>query len=119
MSGPGGFDPGPGRLLRPFAVVANSPGRIRTPRLDLAALLVATRTPRHGDELRPEQEQILRLCATPRSVAELAAALAMPTNLTRLLAVDMLATGSLRQCDTSYEGKDVILAAVLEGLRAL
>ncbi|MEY9210987.1 DUF742 domain-containing protein [Thermobifida halotolerans] len=111
-------DADPGRLLRPFVLTAGAGDT--TPVLDLASMVVAAREPGEEDELRPEQATVLRLCATPRSIAEVASALAAPPSLTRLLVSDMVAAGALRVgAPPDAEPTDSMLQAVLEGLRAL
>lgn len=71
-------------------------------------------------ETAPEQEKILRLCAVPHSVAEIAAALDIPPSLARLLVSDMVAEGALRVGATpDPRPTDSLLQAVLEGLQAL
>lgn len=110
----------PGRLIRPFAVQVSSgaPG----PVLDMVSMVVATRPPNDRDALRPEREQILTLCARPRSVAEIAARIDLPISVVKLLVSDMVAEGGLRL--GASRGAEALadrglLRAVLDGLRAL
>ena len=111
-------DADPGRLLRPFALTGGVDGA--TAVLDLASMVVAVRGPEEEDELRPEQATVLRLCTAPRSIAEVASALAVPPSLTRLLVSDTVAAGALRVgAPPDAEPTDSMLQAVLEGLRAL
>ncbi|TDQ45419.1 DUF742 domain-containing protein [Actinorugispora endophytica] len=112
-------DVDPGRLLRPFALAGGAPSA-HGPHLDLASMVAAAREPEADDELNPEQATVLRLCAGPRSVAELAAELAMPPSLTRLLVTDMVTAGALRVGEPpEAEPTGSLLQAVLDGLRAL
>lgn len=119
MTAPTGTDADPGRLLRPF-VLAHGANNPPGPPLDLASMVAALRVPDADDELNPEQAAVLRLCASPRSIAELAAALELPPSLTRLLVTGMVAAGSLRVGDPpAASPTEALLQAVLEGLRAL
>lgn len=109
----------PGRLLRPFALALKDSDDTALV-LDLASMVVAVHPPEEGYETAPEQEKILRLCAIPHSVAEIAAALDIPPSLARLLVSDMVAEGALRVGATpDPRPTDSLLQAVLEGLQAL
>ncbi|KUP96906.1 DUF742 domain-containing protein [Thermobifida cellulosilytica] len=109
----------PGRLLRPFVLTACCTDDT-VPVLDLASMVVAVRDPEGEDETSPEQAAVLRLCAAPCSIAEIAAALAIPPSLTRLLVSGMVAEGSLRVgAPPDANPTASVLYAVLEGLRAL
>ncbi|MGQ0716328.1 MAG: DUF742 domain-containing protein [Pseudonocardiales bacterium] len=72
---------------------------------------------------RPEHRTILQLCATPHSVAELAALLSIPLGVARVLLGDLAATGSLavhRTAGAADSAPDVaLMQRVLTGLRRL
>lgn len=112
-------DTDPGRLLRPFTLTSGSVDGA-APVLDLASMVVAVDAPGEEYETAPEQAEILRLCVTPHSIAEIAAALDFPPSLTRLLVSEMVEAGSLclgAAPDPRPTGS--VLQAVLEGLRSL
>jgi Protein of unknown function (DUF742) len=71
----------------------------------------------------PEHHTILGLCATPRSVAELAALLKVPLGVARVLLGDLAATGSVavhRMAGSADAAPDVaLMQRVLTGLRRL
>ncbi|MEV1053838.1 DUF742 domain-containing protein [Streptomyces sp. NPDC049887] len=80
-----------GRLVRPFTLIG---GRTR-PKLDvfsLITLITATKVPeaRQVRALSPEHRQILRLCAEPRAVAEVAAHLDLPVSVIAIMLSDLL-----------------------------
>lgn len=114
----------PGRLVRPFAVVA---GRLETPAsgnppLDLATTVVAARRAGEPDGLHPEREKITWLCTRPRSIAELAGELDLPLSVVRLLVQDLLGAGELRVSGFPVPAQRLdssVLHRIRDGLRAL
>jgi hypothetical protein len=111
------LDDDAGRLVRPYTV---SNGRTRpTTRLDLLSLVVATgRVP--GGHLEPDHARILRLCAGPTSVAEVAAHLKLPAVVTKVLLSDLVDCGavSTRAPGPATEPADrSVLEALLNGLQ--
>lgn len=75
-----------GPLIRPYTVSA---GRTRpTVELDLLSLVIATaKTPSGMD---PEHLQVLGLCRTPTSVAEVSAYMRLPVAVTKVLLADLV-----------------------------
>jgi hypothetical protein len=71
------YDDAAGPLVRPYAVTG---GRTRSDRydLDLITLVVAIDPDAHAKLVDPEHAQVLRLCAYPSSVAEVAARMDLP-----------------------------------------
>ncbi|WP_460863716.1 DUF742 domain-containing protein [Nocardiopsis coralliicola] len=123
--GGGGMVDG-GALLRPFAVRAGSPaapapgapappGRTGP---DVLATVAATERARPETEPAPEVARILRACAAPRRLADLAAEAELPLALVRHLVAGLVEEGRLRTAPPPRPGDDV-LGRVLEGLRAL
>ncbi|GAA1775557.1 MULTISPECIES: DUF742 domain-containing protein [Streptomonospora] len=111
-------DADPGRLVRPFAIGID--GAPATSGLDLLTRVTAQRPPGSDDHLRPERESLLRLAASPQTVAELAALVGLPLSVAKMLIADMVEAGDLTLCANaqSVPGEDV-LHMLLEGLRAL
>jgi hypothetical protein len=85
--------------------------------------LLATRPARAGSHIGPEGEQVLLLCSgAPRSIAELAALLSQPVQVTKILASDLLETGALVTTQSSAADPSTdtrLLGDLLVGLRRL
>jgi hypothetical protein len=79
-------------LVRPYSLTEGRNASC----VDLAVgtLVSATGHPPNS-VARPEHHTLLRLCATPHSVAELAALLSMPLGVARVLLGDLAAAGSI------------------------
>jgi Protein of unknown function (DUF742) len=111
------FDEEAGPLVRPYAITG---GRTRTkqPDLDLITLVVASR--RHADPsaMEPESVQILTLCQSPMSVAEISAKLNLPLGVVKVLLGDLI-----QQRFVHFRGAlapdNAVLQAVLNGIRRL
>ncbi len=93
-------------------------------RVDLAVETLVSATGRPPEPpARPEHRTILRLCATPHSVAELAALLSIPLGVARVLLGDLAAAGSLavhRTVGAPGSTPDVaLMQRVLTGLQRL
>lgn len=107
-------------LVRPYSWTG---GRTAS-RVDLAVETLVSATGRAPDPpAGPEHRTILRLCATPHSVAELAALLSMPLGVARVLLGDLAAAGSVaihRTVGTADAAPDVaLMQRVLNGLQRL
>lgn len=83
------LDEDAGPVVRPYALIR---GRTRPAgeTLDVIAMIIAVRGawPEPAD-LEPEHFAALRLCATPTSVAELAADLDLPLGVVQILLADL------------------------------
>jgi hypothetical protein len=108
-----------GPLVRPYAITR---GRIASTsfELSLVTLVVALRD--HVDMVdgEPEHEQILRLCRSPVSVAEVAARTNLPLTVVRVLLYDLIAHNYVifREPLPSTSSRDPrLLQAVLDGIR--
>jgi hypothetical protein len=110
-----------GPLVRSFAITG---GRARTSvTFDLLAHVVATAgadPSRPG--LSPEHRAVLRRAALPASIAEIASDLGLPVGVTRVLLGDLVEIDAVtvREPDSRTDlPADHVLAAVVDGLRAL
>ncbi|MBO3744432.1 DUF742 domain-containing protein [Streptosporangiaceae bacterium NEAU-GS5] len=119
MRGPDGTEDEP--LFRPYAVT----GGRAAPRYHLAMeTLVSSATTLNADYslLTPEQESILMLCRSVRSVAEISALLRVPLGVARVLIADMADEGLVRlHVSQLNDGQPDLnlLERVLSGLRRL
>ncbi len=108
------------KLVRPYSWTG---GRTTSPvHLEVETLVSATGRP--ADPAGPaEHRTILGLCATPRSVAELAALLTMPLGVTRVLLGDLAAAGNVavhRTAGSVDTAADVaLMQRVIAGLQRL
>ncbi|MDR8410688.1 DUF742 domain-containing protein [Nonomuraea sp. 3-1Str] len=108
-------------LFRPYAVT----GGRSEPRYHLAMETLISSMSIPDDEmalLTPEQEAIMQLCRTFRSVAEISALLRVPLGVARVLVADMSDEGLVRlhQPRLSQGQPDLnMLERVLSGLRRL
>lgn len=83
----------PNPLVRPFVMTR---GRTRTNRRDLRVETMLQRTDAAApSDLTPEQVDMLRCCAEPRSVAEVAADLGLVLGVVTILADDLITGGLL------------------------
>ncbi|MEV0666688.1 DUF742 domain-containing protein [Actinomadura luteofluorescens] len=113
-----------GPLVRPYAMTR---GRTRPEGagFELIAVVAATGVP-PGDRLRysPDHARVLRGCARPVTVVDLAADLALPIGVVRVLLGDLRGKGLIAVVDEGRpaEGRrppSGVLREVLNGLRAL
>ena len=84
-----------GRLVRPFALTG---GRTRPSRADFTLISTVTAVdppPASAARCQPEHSRILRLCAEPLAVAELAARLDLPVSVVVILLCDLLEAGRI------------------------
>ncbi|GII01150.1 DUF742 domain-containing protein [Planobispora takensis] len=108
-------------LFRPYAVTG---GRAE-PRYHLAMETLVSSSAIMDEELAlltPEQDAIIRLCRSFRSVAEISALLRVPLGVARVLVVDMADEGLVRlhQPRLDQGQPDLnMLERVLSGLRRL
>lgn len=114
------LDDDAGRLIRPYTV---SNGRTKpTAQFDLMTLVMATGNRPHS-YLGPDHSHVLKLCGGPVSVAEIAAQIAQPAVVTKVLLSDLVDCGAItsRAPGRAPLGNDPtdrhLLEAVLDGLR--
>lgn len=90
----GGGD-GAGRLVRPFTLTG---GRTRPSRADFTLITTVTAAdpqPEAAARPQPEHTRILRLCAEPVAVAEIAARLDLPMSVIVIMLCDLLEAGRI------------------------
>jgi hypothetical protein len=105
-------------IVRPYVFTR---GRTR-PQFELSveALVSAVPSP-HARRLGGEHDAVLDLCREPRSVAEVAALLAVPLGVARVLVGDLAAEGVVAVHRTADAGGPdlALMERVLSGLRRL
>jgi Protein of unknown function (DUF742) len=112
---------GPGRVVPSYVLTG---GRTRTVghELPLEALVSTTGTGLSGVlDLQFEERAIVLLCRRPVSIAEVAARLALPLGVARVLVSD-LSTGGCLAVHLPHDGERPdreLLERLLDGLRAL
>ena len=82
-----------GRLVRPFTLTG---GRTRPSRADFTLITAVTAVepvPARAPRPPPEQSRILRLCAEPLAVAEVAALVDLPVSVVVIMLCDLLEAG--------------------------
>ncbi|ONM50090.1 DUF742 domain-containing protein [Nocardia donostiensis] len=116
------FDEAAGRLVRPYAMTR---GRTMGAGhdLDMVTVVVATRPAPTLRRVEPEYADIVRLCADPQSVAEVAAVLNLPLAVTKILVGDLIGDGHLifrsPVQPEAGPGDLNVLRAVLDGIRKI
>lgn len=112
-----------GPVVRPYVVISGRTKPSGELNLDLLAMITATwRTPTEAWTLSPEHLSVLRACAAPRSLADLASDLSLPLGVVRILVSDLCERDlvTARQPRTTYWSDDLpILREVINGLRKL
>ncbi|MCY0932162.1 DUF742 domain-containing protein [Streptomyces sp. H27-H1] len=103
---------------RPYTLTR---GRTQASRLlRLETLVEAATEARDHRSLMPEHEQIRRMCAHPRSVAEISAVLGIPIGVMRILVADLADSGLVRVHEQDERGASAaMLQRVLHGLERL
>jgi hypothetical protein len=109
------------RLVRPYALTK---GRTRPVGFDLPieTLVTSSDKGKASDNLRLEWRQIVQLCITPMSVAEISAHLRVPLGVARVLVGDLLADGLVnvhRPVHDAGRPSPTVLKKVLHGLQRL
>jgi hypothetical protein len=115
-----------GHADRVVPVYAFTGGRTRAAGQDLPLEAVATAnglTPAAGVPLQMESRAIVEMCARPKSLAEIGAALRVPVGVARVLVGDLANGGYLevhlpRTADGDGGPGHVILGRLLDGLRS-
>lgn len=107
-----------GRLVPPY-VVTN--GRTRPAGDALAFETLVTTTALGGERLDAyarEHRHILLTCGTPLSIAEVAAALAVPAGVARVLVGDLIVDGMLRTTAPT-DTNEQLIRRLIDGVRSL
>lgn len=111
-----------GPLVRMFAMTR---GRTRHPRarFDLIAIVTASgEVPDRMARLGPEHAEILRVCGSPQSVAEICSTLDLPLGVLRVLLGDLVEQKLISvhaPARNSQAPNEYVLREVIEGIRAL
>lgn len=120
LAGEAWYDDDAGPLVRPYAVTG---GRTRPDRyeLDMITLVVAIDPDAHAAHVEPEHAQVLRVCAYPSSVAEVAARLDLPLGVVKVLISDLIERNYvLFRSSWPPDKPDVdMMQKVLDGIRNL
>jgi hypothetical protein len=115
-----------GHVDRVVPVYAFTGGRTRAAGQELPLEAVVTATglaPAGGASLQMESRAIVEMCARPKSLAEIGAALGVPVGVARVLVGDLANGGHLdvhlpRAADGDGGPGHVILGRLLDGLRS-
>ncbi|AEH08043.1 MULTISPECIES: DUF742 domain-containing protein [Protofrankia] len=112
-----------GPVVRPYAVTGGRTRPAANHALELVALVLTTE---HGRAmvrtLDPEQRNIVLLCQSIQSIAEISAQLNLPVGVARVLVGDMIDAGLVRVTRPARpsERPDVaLMEKVLDGLQTL
>jgi len=105
-------------LVRPF-VMTGGRTEVRDATLRLETV-VQRRNPEIPSDLPPEEEEILRLCAAPTSIAELGARLGLVIGVVMVLVDDLMAAELLDVHQTDpVEVELSMLTRMIERVRAI
>jgi len=115
------YDDEAGPLVRPYAVTR---GRTRSARLDLDMITLVVTSAYQTAAMDPEYVEILRICESPMSIAEISAKLGLPLAVIKILVADLIEEGHLifrsPPSPMNTDTPDLnILQAVLDGIRRL
>ncbi|MEQ4720498.1 DUF742 domain-containing protein [Nonomuraea sp. B19D2] len=114
-----GEDPGP--LLRLFGLTGGR-ARPQGESFDLVAIVTTVSGSFETAELIPEHRTVLSVCRTPTPVADVAAHLELPLNITRVILGDLRREGLIsieRPRPVAQTIDERIYREVLHGLRSL
>lgn len=112
----------PPRVVRPYVLTRGRTSSSLGAFALHAPVLALVGSEELGRNSTPEDRRIIELCQTPMSVAELAARLATPVGVVRVLVGDLAEARmvQVRSTDERAEHRDVrLLERLLEGIRAL
>jgi hypothetical protein len=114
-----------GPVVRPYAVTGGRTEPVDGEPLDLLAVVVAVGQPADagdGARLTPEHRRILEACQRRSTVADVAADVALPVGVVRVLLGDLIQDGAVtvvRQRPAGEQVSSNMLQEILNGLRAL
>lgn len=104
-------------LVRPFIITG---GRTRHARVQLRVeTLVVKRPLISTDDLQFEHAELVHLCETPVSVAELSARLSIPLGVAQVLVGDLADAGYLETHDAAAVATPDLLLRMIDAVRAL
>jgi len=116
-----------GPVVRPYALTGGRTDPAGGATLDLIAVIAASRPTLGRAELAklsPEHRELLGLCQEPVTVADVAADMALPLGVVRVLLSDLIQQDKIavlpRRTARPHTGTDLdLLKEVLDGLRSL
>jgi Protein of unknown function (DUF742) len=114
-----------GPVVRPYAVTGGRTQPADGETLDLLTVVIATGQPAGADDparLTPEHRRILGLCGQQATLADIAADVALPVGVVRVLLADLIQQGAIivvRQRPADQRTGNNVLQEILNGLRAL
>ena len=117
-----------GPVVRPYALTGGRTDPAGNAVLDLIAVIVASGPapgPAELAKLSPEHRKLLRLCQDPATVADVAADVALPLGVVRVLLADLIQQAKIsvlprRAAARPQTSTDLdVLKEVLDGLRSL
>lgn len=112
---------GPGPLIRLFGLTKGRARPVGEP-FDLVAIVTTLRMPAEPTDLIPEHLEVLKVCRRPTPVADVAAQLKLPLNITRVILGDLRREGLVaidRPRPVAQAIDERIYREVLHGLRSL
>jgi Protein of unknown function (DUF742) len=114
-----------GRVVRPYALTGGRTDPVGGTVLDLISVIVANGpppAPAKSRGLGPEHRKLIGLCQEPMTVADVAADMALPLGVVRVLLADLVQQKYIavqaRQAMRAQASPD-LLREVLDGLRSL
>ena len=114
-----------GRVVRPYALTGGRTDPVGGTVLDLISVIVATGPAPSAPKSRglgPEHRKLISLCQEPVTVADVAADMALPLGVVRVLLADLVQQKYIavqaRQAMRAQASPD-LLREVLDGLRSL
>ncbi|MGK5534310.1 DUF742 domain-containing protein [Streptomyces sp. URMC 129] len=109
-----------GPVVRPYALTRGRTQPSR-PEIELISMVSTVRLPGRTARLQPEQLRALALCRTPTAVVEVAARLALPVGVVKILLGDLLDHEliAVTSPDASAASDVRFLQAVIDGIRRL
>ena len=114
-----------GPVVRPYAVTGGRTEPVEGDVLDLLTVVVASGQPAAAEDaarLTPEHRTLLGLCRRQITLADLAADIALPLGVVRVLLADLTQLGAItvvRQRPPDQQTGNDVLQELLNGLRAL
>lgn len=111
-----------GPVVRPYAVTGGRTDPAGDTVLDLITVISAADAAPRPAGLGPEHRALLRLCRAPATVADVAADIALPLGVVRVLLGDLIQKGVITVLPPPTErpkARADLLKEVLDGLRSL
>jgi hypothetical protein len=112
------FDDEAGPVVRPYAVTRGRTKSNQT-ELELISLVMTASSDLRLRGGEPEYANILRLCQTPVSIAEISARLKLPVGVVKVLVSDLIEQRYLVYGRNPTDEDGDVLHAVLDGIRRL